>query len=59
MQGVDMLQTGTLDYLAPEVLKCPLKRLPGDKKDKADLHYTSKVDTWAVGILAYELLVGK
>lgn len=25
---------GTLDYMAPEVLKCPLKRLPNDNKEK-------------------------
>lgn len=50
---------GTLDYMAPEVLRCPLKRLPGDNKDKLELHYDGTVDTWAVGVLAYELLVGR
>ena len=35
---------GTLDYLSPEMLK-------GD-------HHDSKVDIWAVGILAFELATG-
>lgn len=51
--------TGTLDYMAPEVLRCPLKRHPTDNKDRTDLHYGSAVDTWAVGVLAYELLTGR
>jgi serine/threonine protein kinase len=50
---------GTLDYMAPEVLRCPLKRHPGDNKDRADLHYATAVDAWAVGVLAYELLTGR
>ena len=36
---------GTLDYLSPEMLK-------------GDLH-DSKVDIWATGVLAFELVVGK
>jgi serine/threonine protein kinase len=50
---------GTLDYMAPEVLRCPLKRHPGNNKDRADLHYATAVDAWAVGVLAYELLTGR
>lgn len=49
----------TLDYMAPEVLRCPLKRHPGDNKDRSDLHYATAVDAWAVGVLAYELLTGR
>lgn len=52
-------RVGTLDYMPPEVLRCPLKRQPGDNKDRADLHYSSAVDAWAVGVLAYELLTGR
>lgn len=51
-------RAGTLDYMAPEVLVCPDKRRPEENKDKALLAYTAQVDSWAVGILAYELLVG-
>lgn len=51
-------RAGTLDYMAPEVLKCPYKRYPEDNKDNPRLHYSDRVDTWAVGILGYELLVG-
>lgn len=36
---------GTLDYLAPEILE----------KQK----YDEKVDLWCLGVLCYELLVGK
>ncbi|GFR51056.1 hypothetical protein Agub_g13378 [Astrephomene gubernaculifera] len=51
-------RAGTLEYMAPEVERCPLKVLPGDNKDKQELAYTTAVDVWAVGVLAYELLVG-
>ncbi|GIL72256.1 hypothetical protein Vretifemale_2631 [Volvox reticuliferus] len=44
--------------MAPEVLVCPDKRRPEENKDKVLLGYTAQVDSWAVGILAYELLVG-
>jgi serine/threonine protein kinase len=43
---------------APEVLICPDKRRPEENKDKELLAYTPQVDAWAVGILAYEILVG-
>ena len=45
--------------LAPEVLRCPLKRLPGDNKERGELHYGAAVDVWAAGVLAYELIVGR
>ena len=47
---------GTLDYMAPEVLRCPDKDAhspPGPQL------YDGKVDSWAVGILAFEVLVGR
>jgi aurora kinase len=44
---------GTLDYLSPEVAVMLLK--PGKEKD----FYTKAVDQWSLGVLAYELLVGK
>eukprot|EP00798_Chlamydomonas_sp_ICE-L_P023019 gene23019-30213_t len=46
-------RAGTLDYM---VLVCPDKRRPEENKDKISLAYTSQVDSWAVGILAFELL---
>jgi serine/threonine protein kinase len=52
-------RAGTLDYMAPEVLVCPLKRLPSDHKEKVELAYTTKVDSWSMGVLAYELLAGR
>lgn len=52
-------RAGTLDYMAPEVLVCPLKRLPTDYKKRNDLAYTAKVDSWSLGVLAFELLTGK
>ncbi|GBF97654.1 aurora protein [Raphidocelis subcapitata] len=51
-------RAGTLHYMAPEVLVCPLKDHPDENKEVKRLHYTSSVDTWAVGCLAYELTVG-
>lgn len=45
--------------MAPEVLRCPLKRHPGDNKSREDLHYATAVDAWAVGVLAFELLTGR
>jgi len=49
---------GTLDYMAPEVLLCPDKSHPDDNKDLPGVSYAYEVDTWACGVLAYELLVG-
>jgi serine/threonine protein kinase len=50
---------GTLDYMAPEVLACPDKHHPDDNKGRAELWYGDTVDAWAVGVLAYELAVGR
>ncbi|GFR50550.1 hypothetical protein Agub_g12824 [Astrephomene gubernaculifera] len=52
-------RAGTLEYMAPEVLECPFKSRPIDNKENERLHYTAAVDAWAVGVLAYELLVGR
>ena len=49
---------GTLDYLSPEVLLCPDKKSPEENKEKTMFVYGPKVDVWAIGILAYELIVG-
>ncbi len=49
---------GTIDYLAPEILDCPVKHHPDDHKDRPETGYTNRVDCWSVGVLAYELLVG-
>jgi hypothetical protein len=42
-----------------QVLVCPDKHLPSDNKDRSDLWYTPAVDSWALGVLAYELAVGR
>jgi aurora kinase len=44
--------------MAPEVVKNPLKDHPDDYKNEVRFHYNAVVDSWAVGCLAYELLVG-
>eukprot|EP00798_Chlamydomonas_sp_ICE-L_P005562 gene5562-4199_t len=51
-------RAGTLDYMAPEVLRCPPKNLPHENKSNTSLHYNNSVDAWAVGVFAYELVVG-
>lgn len=54
------------DYMAPEVLRNPASQLQESPavsaavlQAKGITPYTSKVDVWAVGVLAYELVVGK
>ncbi|KAF1835005.1 Pkinase-domain-containing protein [Decorospora gaudefroyi] len=44
---------GTLDYLSPEVAAMMLR--PG----KSPAFYTKAVDQWSLGVLTYELLVGR
>ncbi|KAG2427445.1 hypothetical protein HXX76_012381 [Chlamydomonas incerta] len=51
-------RTGTVDYMAPEVERCPLKRTADENKNNANLAYTAAADIWSVGVLAYEMLVG-
>ncbi|KAK9815326.1 hypothetical protein WJX72_001838 [[Myrmecia] bisecta] len=51
-------RAGTLDYMAPEVLVCPEKSRPEENKEKMLLGYNAMVDAWAMGILAFELIVG-
>eukprot|EP00798_Chlamydomonas_sp_ICE-L_P032508 gene32508-17208_t len=86
-------RSGTLDYMAPEVLRCTHKHFPNEGKPPKSstapisnspmrapeiLHcahkqfpdegkcinkptkrqYTTKVDSWALGVLAYELVTG-
>ncbi|GMH37449.1 hypothetical protein BSKO_05322 [Bryopsis sp. KO-2023] len=54
-------KVGTLDYMAPEVLRTPspdeLKKLDNGMGKLGC--YNEKVDIWSLGILAYELIVGK
>ena len=41
-----------------QVVMCPEKSHPQENKEKALLGYTHAVDAWALGVLAYELIVG-
>ncbi|GIL86192.1 hypothetical protein Vretimale_13760 [Volvox reticuliferus] len=51
-------RAGTVGYMAPEVERCPIKMLPEDNKLDPSLSYTTAADVWAVGCLAYLLLLG-
>ncbi|GLI68340.1 hypothetical protein VaNZ11_012742 [Volvox africanus] len=51
-------RAGTEGYMAPEVERCPLKTEPHENKDSPKYAYSTAVDIWAVGVLAYELMVG-
>ncbi|KAG1657008.1 hypothetical protein FOA52_012009 [Chlamydomonas sp. UWO 241] len=51
-------RAGTLDYMAPEVLRCPPKLFPEENKHTRSLAYGCGVDVWSVGILASELVMG-
>jgi serine/threonine protein kinase len=44
--------------MAPEVLRCPLKRHPEENKGNRSLQCSVTMDSWATGVLVYELLVG-
>lgn len=56
-------RVGTLDYMAPEVISLPNheEREAVEKKHGMQnvSYYGPKVDIWSVGILAYELMVGR
>ncbi|PNH12120.1 Serine/threonine-protein kinase 36 [Tetrabaena socialis] len=59
-------RSGTLDYMAPEVLVNPATHTQESAavtlpllQSKNIRPYTSAVDLWAVGCLAYELVVGR
>lgn len=43
----------------PQVLRCPDKHDPEDNKEREDLEYNASVDAWAMGVLAFELIVGR
>jgi len=52
-------RAGTLDYMAPEVLRCPTKQTPDQfKSTPGAAHYQMGADAWAVGVFAYELIAG-
>lgn len=51
--GLRSTVCGTLDYLSPEVALMMLK--PG----KSEEYYTKAIDQWSLGVLMYELLVGR
>lgn len=45
--------------MAPEVLVCPTKQTPDENKcNPVAAQYRTMADAWAVGVFAYELLVG-
>ncbi|KAI8934228.1 hypothetical protein NX059_008974 [Plenodomus lindquistii] len=51
--GLRSTVCGTLDYYSPEVALMLQK--PGENQE----YYTNAIDQWSLGVLTYELLVGK
>ncbi|GIM09673.1 hypothetical protein Vretimale_13525 [Volvox reticuliferus] len=52
-------RVGTLDYMAPEVLRCPIKQsMAMTPAPGAPARYGFATDVWAVGIVTFELLTG-
>jgi serine/threonine protein kinase len=58
-EELPVTRVGTLAYMSPEVVACPRKSQPGDWKHRLDLAYGSQVDVWALGMLVFELVVGR
>ena len=50
--------TGTINFMAPEVSRCPIKTHAEDNKDREDLYYSAKCDIWSLGALIYECIMG-
>mmetsp|Transcript_38580 Transcript_38580/g.95812 ORF Transcript_38580/g.95812 Transcript_38580/m.95812 type:complete len:602 (-) Transcript_38580:227-2032(-) len=58
-QRLPSTRLGTLEYMAPEVLRCSTKEQRRLKfEGKAAAAYGPEVDCWAIGVLAYECLMG-
>ena len=53
-----MARTGTLDYMAPEVVTCPRLHSPESCSSGGRCVYGCAVDVWSLGVVVYELLVG-
>ncbi|KAG2454336.1 hypothetical protein HYH02_001362 [Chlamydomonas schloesseri] len=52
-------RVGTLDYMAPEVLRCPIKQHMGMAPGPTTpARYGFATDCWAVGVVTFELLTG-
>jgi len=60
-------RVGTLDYMAPEVVRNPTARAPQEAPSvtlkeltaRGIVPYGPAVDVWAVGVLAFELITGR
>jgi serine/threonine protein kinase len=42
-----------------QVVTCPRKQAPQDGKDRPELAYGAKVDVWALGVLVFEIVIGR
>ena len=52
-------RAGTTDYMAPEVLRCPIKDTQAENKERTDIAYSQSADIWSLAVLAFEMVNGR
>jgi serine/threonine protein kinase len=58
-EELPVTRVGTREYMAPEVLSCPIKKFPEENKNNFKYGYDKKIDMYSLGVLIYELILKK